>query len=545
MGGRNPPRLPPHPARAYPHPVYPHAAYPPPTRSRLLLCALAVLVTLGCNNAGPADSAAPLPQDEPLPVDEPSSHVGTWTLSDPETCAAPIEAHWTDRSDLVWNGEYYPEHGLGDSACVAFEQVGADWRVWATGYSPLTEDGEEPPLIPLLRVDLATGERTVYSVPHLYQRFVVDDFDGDGQEDFGTFLGGLTVLWGGSSEPVVIPDAQTSFTYAALDLDGDTLVDLVATGGGDAYSAPPSPQVFHNLGDRVFDAPVSAATGGVGQGFASQVIDWDLDGDPDVYQCNDAGGLHGPNVVLLDEDGTLTVGDARGADVVAACMSASFGDVDGDGTLDIYIAQVGPQSLLLDKGEAGFVDAAAVLITLSYAPEQMGWSSVTVDADNDARPDIIVTSADFAHGDYGLWPVWFLHQQEDGTFVDAGAGFGMPQESQGRGLVLRDINGDGVVDVLIADVRREPSLLLSDGCTEGAWVEITAPVGSRVTVEAGDRQWAALVSRQDGWCGWGPPTAHIGLGDTQQIDRITITAPWSPTATITDVPARTRVTWQP
>jgi hypothetical protein len=156
----------------------------------------------------------------------------------------------------------------------------------------------------------------------------------------------------------------------------------------------------------------------VGQAFAAQVLDWDDDGDPDIYQCNDAGGIYGPNVVLVDVDGELQVGDDRGAGVEGACMSASFGDVDGDGTLDIYLAQVGPLSLLLDLGDVGFVDVGVSRIVATRVPEQMGWSAATVDADNDGLPDIVVTTGDFARGENGVWPTWLLQQQADGTFVE-------------------------------------------------------------------------------------------------------------------------------
>jgi hypothetical protein len=101
-----------------------------------------------------------------------------------------VATHWTDRSDLIWDGLTYPEHALGDVACVSLEAGDAGWKVWASGYSPLTEEGEEPPLIDLLRVDLATGERTTFQVPHLYQHLAVDDLDGDGQDDIAAFQRG-------------------------------------------------------------------------------------------------------------------------------------------------------------------------------------------------------------------------------------------------------------------------------------------------------------------------------------------------------------------
>ena len=464
---------------------------------------------------------------------------GEWSVSAPAVCETPVAAHWTDHStDVVWDGSYYEGQGSGqmltDTACVSLERREDAWVLWSTGMNA-----------DLHRYDLSRGDHDVYATSPFSQSMVVSDFDADGIDDVSVFLVEHDIVWGDEGVVSTLPtDFLLSFAAAAPDLDGDGLPDLVFAGGGDPQAAISPPQVIRNLGNRNWAPPTLARTGAVGFGFSMQVLDWDVDGDPDVYQCNDFGATSGGNVVLRNDDGALVAGDWRGADVVTSCMSAAFGDVDRDGTLDTYLAVNGDSSLLLDLD--GFVDVSAARLNAPPRVEgQMGWSGVITDGDNDGLPDVFVSTGDFSRNTLRTWPVWWMRQQDDGTFVDEGAAAGLPQTASPRGLIARDLNEDGVVDFIVADVERPPWVLESDGCTADNWVEVTAPPGSKVTVEAGGHTWAALASQQDGWCGWAPPTVHVGLGSATTIDRITVRAPWHAAATIVDVPVRTRLTWTP
>ena len=80
---------------------------------------------------------------------------------------------------------------------------------------------------------------------------------------------------------------------------------------------------------------------GVREGGLSLGVTWgdyDQDGDPDLYVANDFGR----NAMLRNEgDGTFSdVSVESGAIDFGFGMSASFGDVDNDGDLDLYISNV-------------------------------------------------------------------------------------------------------------------------------------------------------------------------------------------------------------
>ncbi|QDV06280.1 FG-GAP repeat protein [Planctomycetes bacterium Poly30] len=84
------------------------------------------------------------------------------------------------------------------------------------------------------------------------------------------------------------------------------------------------------------------------------------------------------------EDITLAAGLGRGD----AGMGALFVDVDGDGHLDLYCANYGPDRLYLGKGNGAFTEATELLPKLDL------WSaSVTAaDADGDGDLDLYITS---------------------------------------------------------------------------------------------------------------------------------------------------------
>jgi len=65
--------------------------------------------------------------------------------------------------------------------------------------------------------------------------------------------------------------------------------------------------------------------------------DYDGDGDPDLYVANDFGR----NNLYRNDDGKFTdVAAEAGAEDQAAGMGASWGDYDGDGDLDLYVTNM-------------------------------------------------------------------------------------------------------------------------------------------------------------------------------------------------------------
>ena len=140
-------------------------------------------------------------------------------------------------------------------------------------------------------------------------------------------------------------------------------------------------------------------------------------------------------------------------------------------------------------------------------------------------------------------PLWVL-QQEDGMFTDVGADWGFPTEATTHGVVVADLYGDGVPEIIVGDAQRSPWIWDGTGCG-GAWLDVEGPLNSVVTVEAGGHSWTRLLTTEAGWGGARPARAHFGLGDVTTVDRVTVYAPGGAVGTLADVEARRVVEWAP
>ncbi|MBL8223186.1 MAG: VCBS repeat-containing protein [Bryobacterales bacterium] len=188
----------------------------------------------------------------------------------------------------------------------------------------------------------------------------------------------------------------------------------------DATNGPPN-FLYRNRGDGTFE-DVTAASGMNENNnrfsFAAAWADYDRDGFPDLYVANDFGRN---NLYRNNGDGTFRdVAAKAGVEDLGAGMSASWGDYDGDGWLDLYVSNMwssAGQRLTFNpafESVAGDADTRAAFqrqargnslyrnnhdgtftdVTLTAGVEfgRWAWASSLFDYDNDGRLDIFVTN---------------------------------------------------------------------------------------------------------------------------------------------------------
>jgi len=368
------------------------------------------------------------------------------------------------------------------------------------------------------------------------------DLDGDGDSDLlisGHYLAPVLLSNDGAGQftkhdlPTLISELDQLREFAVGDLDGDQVPDFYATVNKGAEITGGNDWVVRGLGNLGFEAVERMEpSGGPGRGFDSQWFDWDGDGDLDVYVVNDEGWDEGRNMLFENVSGVLReVTDQCACGLEMAGMGLDIGDYDSDGREDLYVTGTGYNVLLRALDDGSFVDMA---LSLNANPvndhPDMAWGAVWLDYDNDGSRDILVAKGDLWYEeqeprlDTFESPIVMLAQR-DGRFVDESADLGLAEQGSWRSVVAFDDNGDGVLDLLVSHVQDRPHFYVSEGCTAAGWLEVEAPLGSKIEVTAGGQTQVGWASHDSSYGATFRLREHFGLGPTEVVDHLQVTLP--------------------
>jgi hypothetical protein len=218
------------------------------------------------------------------------------------------------------------------------------------------------------------------------------------------------------------------------------------------------------------------------------LIDYDRDGALDVFLTNGAKlpELSRPDTsfysCLLRGRGDGSFEDVTaGAGLEGRELGFSFGvaagDVDNDGDTDLFVANAGPDTLYRNDGDGTFTDASSGS-GLDLKPKNLlSVGGAFVDYDNDGLLDLVVAHYTYwspaldrpcltADGEVYCYPATYksvpnslYRNLGNGRFEDVTekAGFAKPA-GKGMGIAVADFNGDGWMDVFVAN-DTEPNFL--------------------------------------------------------------------------------------
>ncbi len=263
---------------------------------------------------------------------------------------------------------------------------------------------------------------------------------------------------------------------AWIDYDSDGRLDLYFVNGGRSEDLTSgvrsvSNALFRNTGGSRFeDVTARAGVPGPRWGMGVTAVDYDDDGDTDLYVCN-----FGPNTLYRNNgDGTFTdITERAGIGGDEWSSFGAFADYNGDGHLDIYVVNYvaydrrihtgrncvyrgmdvhcGPNGLpaqadrlYRNNGDGTFTDTTR-LAGINAAPSY-GLGVIWADYDSDGDPDIYVANDSKAN---------YLYQNNgDGTFLEVGllAGLAFNEDGNaqaGMGIAFGDYDGDGFPDFFV------------------------------------------------------------------------------------------------
>ena len=220
-------------------------------------------------------------------------------------------------------------------------------------------------------------------------------------------------------------------------------------------------RLFRNEGNATFTDQTAAPLNDVGVGRSAAWVDYDNDGDLDLYEAKESNQAN----KLFRNDGGGTFVDVTGSPVNLASTGegVAWGDFDNDGDTDLYVTNnTGqPNKLFRNDGAGTFADASAAPVNDAGNGIGAAWG----DYDNDGDLDLFITNDTGAGGDK------LFRNDGGGAFTDVSTG--LPTDSgNGRTVAWVDYDNDGDLDVYLTNNGASNKLFRNDGA--GAFVDVTA-----------------------------------------------------------------------
>ena len=336
-------------------------------------------------------------------------------------------------------------------------------------------------------------------------------------------------------DPVLTTNGTYSETASWGDVNNDGWLDLFLT---NSEGKSKQNQLFLNQNGNSFQSIETPANQTNTLSRSVNWVDINTDGKSDLFITNEGKS---PNELYLNSGKApffLPQQSAIWNELPTGSISASWGDVDNDGDLDLFLANAGyyqevNNQLLLNDGQGNFTPKLESPLTKDGG---CSYGSAFGDFDNDGDLDLMVANG-FCQANLENW----LYENDgQGNFTSLSAALPNMSNHCSFGLAWGDINNDGFLDLAIANCQNGKNqaqpvndLYLNTG-NANHWLKIKlegttsnrSAIGATIRVLTKDGIWQMrYINTQSGYCGQNSLNAHFGLGSKKRVKKIEVIWP--------------------
>ena len=340
-----------------------------------------------------------------------------------------------------------------------------------------------------------------------------------------------------------------------------------ANNGGRKY-------LLRNQGNGAFE-DVTAKLGIKSGRWTLAVVAADLFGTgyPDLFLSND----YGVSELFANRGGKRfedVAGETGVGRAPKSGMNASLGDVFNDGRLSIYKTNISEPGQLVQGNDlwvpeprgSGPMEFQNMATTMGVDLGGWSWGAQFGDLNNDGSQDLYLVNGyisagerssywyDFSviavgHssiiGDAANWPamkgrslsgyqrkrVWI--NDGFGNFTDVAQAVGATDTNDGRAVALADLRNTGALDVIVANQRGPLLIYENTVAPERHWIQFElegtasnrSAIGARVELHWNGHVQAQEVTAATGFSAQNQRWLHYGLGQARTVDRVVIQWP--------------------